>query len=113
MTRASEERTAELFKAMGDPHRLDILEILSTQGGHRPTTDCICACDVQAAVGLSQPSVSHHMKILVNAGLVHQEKHGRWMYYSLDNDGFQRAMDVLQHYLATADQASERPAVGA
>jgi ArsR family transcriptional regulator len=76
-----------VFKALGDPTRLKILELLEARG--RTCCDLIarderglCACDIEAAVGLSQSAVSHHMDLLRRAGLVHGEKRGRWMFYT-------------------------------
>ena len=74
------------FKALGDPNRLKILDLLRSSG--RSCCDLIsrderglCACDVEQAIGLSQAAVSHHMAILIRAGLVEAEKRGRWMFY--------------------------------
>ena len=78
---------APVFKALGDPTRLKILDLLKTHG--RSCCDLVsaserglCACDIEAAVGLSQAAVSHHMDILKRAGLVLAEKRGRWKFYS-------------------------------
>ena len=75
-----------LFKALGDPTRLKILDLLKSRG--QSCCDLIarderglCACDIETAVGLSQAAVSHHMGLLRRAGLVDAEKRGRWMYY--------------------------------
>ena len=74
------------FKALADPTRLKILNLLKAKG--RSCCDLIarsepglCACDIEAAVGLSQAAVSHHMGLLRRAGLVDAEKRGRWIYY--------------------------------
>ena len=76
-----------VFKALGDPTRMRILDLLKAKG--RSCCDLIardekglCACDVEAAVGLSKAAVSHHMALLRRAGLVNAEKRGRWIYYS-------------------------------
>ena len=75
-----------VFKALGDPTRLKILELLKARG----KTCCelvareekgLCACDVERAVGLSQAAVSHHMDLLRRSGLVEAEKRGRWIFY--------------------------------
>lgn len=75
-----------LFKALGDPTRLKILDLLKSRG--QSCCDLIarderglCACDIETAVGLSQAAISHHMGLLRRAGLVEAEKRGRWMYY--------------------------------
>ena len=68
--------TAKLFKALGDENRLYILSML--QHGER------CACVLLEHVNLSQPTLSHHMKILVGCGLVNDRKEGKWHHYSLN-----------------------------
>lgn len=69
---------ARLFKALGDENRLHILELL--QGGER------CACVLLENLHLSQPTLSHHMKILCDAGLVTGRKEGKWVYYTLNRE---------------------------
>lgn len=80
-------RLAAAFKALGDPKRLRILELLKARGRScceliSPSEKGLCACDLEAALGLSQAAVSHHMGWLRRAGLVKAEKRGRWVYYS-------------------------------
>lgn len=70
--------TARQFKALGDENRLHILELL--QGGER------CACVLLENLHLSQPTLSHHMKILCDAGLVTGRKEGKWVYYTLNRN---------------------------
>lgn len=72
------EALAQRFKALGDPTRVHLLAIVSAAEGGEA-----CVCDLTAPVGLSQPTVSHHLKILVDAGLLAREKRGVWSYYSL------------------------------
>lgn len=69
---------ARAFKALADPTRVQLLAIVASQDGGEA-----CVCDLTAPVGLSQPTVSHHLKILVDAGLLTREQRGRWAYYSL------------------------------
>lgn len=69
---------ARTFKALGDPTRVQLLSIVAAAGGGEA-----CVCDLTAPVGLSQPTVSHHLKILVDAGMLTREQRGRWSYYSL------------------------------
>jgi ArsR family transcriptional regulator, arsenate/arsenite/antimonite-responsive transcriptional repressor len=80
---------APVFKALGDPTRLKILDLLRVRG--RTCCDLVgrderglCACDIEAEVGLSQAAVSHHMGLLTRAGLVTADKRGRWMFYRRD-----------------------------
>lgn len=67
---------ARVFKAMGDPTRVKLMSMIVGSG-----TGEMCVCDLTGPVGLSQPTVSHHMKLLVEAGLVAREQRGRWAYY--------------------------------
>ena len=73
--------TAELFKALGDPARVRILNILATSGG-----EPVCVCHLIEPLELSQPTVSHHMRKLLDAGLVEREQRGKWAYFSLNSD---------------------------
>lgn len=70
---------AKLFKALADETRLAIIKQLSEQRE-------VCACDFQACCDLAQPTVSHHLKVLRDAGLVNTEKRGLWVYYTLNRD---------------------------
>jgi ArsR family transcriptional regulator len=73
---AGAESLAHGFKALSDPTRVRLLSLISaTDGGEA------CICDLVEPVGLSQPTVSHHMKQLADAGLVTREQRGRWAYY--------------------------------
>lgn len=81
-----EAALAVAFKALADPTRVRILALLRARGrsccaliGKREAG--LCACDVQAEIGLAQSVVNHHMQILIRAGLVSGEKRGRWVYY--------------------------------
>ena len=68
----------DCLKALADATRVQLLAIVAAQEGHEA-----CVCDLTEPVGLSQPTVSHHLKILVDAGLLTREQRGRWAYYSL------------------------------
>jgi ArsR family transcriptional regulator len=69
------------FTALADPVRLQVLSILAAS----PEGE-VCVCDFVKPLGKSQPTVSHHMKILADAGLVHGERRSKWVYYSLDRE---------------------------
>ncbi len=74
------EAAAELsarFKALGDPNRLTLLSLIAASEGGEA-----CVCDLTEPVGLGQPTVSHHLKILVDAGFLTRERRGSWTYYS-------------------------------
>ena len=74
------DRTAELMKVLSDPTRLTMMA--SLWKAQAP----ICICDFTAGLGLSQPTISHHMARLKEAGLVESDKRGIWVYYSLRGD---------------------------
>jgi ArsR family transcriptional regulator len=104
----------EAFKALADPTRLGILELLRKRGKSRcgpvrAGEAGMCACDVEAAVGLSQAAVSHHMAILRRAGLVHAEKRGRWMFYRREEAALTTLARALAGQLEGARAATSRP----
>jgi ArsR family transcriptional regulator, arsenate/arsenite/antimonite-responsive transcriptional repressor len=73
------DATADLFKALADPSRVRIVNLLATSGG-----EPVCVCHLIEPLGLSQPTVSHHMKKLLDVGLVVREQRGKWAYFSLN-----------------------------
>jgi ArsR family transcriptional regulator len=81
------EASAALFKALGDPYRLTILATLTS-------ADEVCVCDFTAALPLNQPTVSHHLRVLRDAGLVTCERRGTWVYYQLAPDALERLNDA-------------------
>jgi len=98
----SDEEALELerlFKALADRHRLRILNTLLAAGG-----EAVCVCEFQPTLGISQPTVSHHLKQLVEAGLLEREKRGTFAYYSLRPGALER-LGVL---LAAPDEALSR-----
>jgi ArsR family transcriptional regulator len=85
------QATAQLFKALADPHRVKILNLLAT------SPEPVCVCEFTEPLGLSQPTVSHHLKKLMDAGLLDREQRGTWAYYSLRPDalgGLAAALDL-------------------
>ena len=72
------QRLARMFKALGDPTRVRLLSIIAAQSGGEA-----CVCNLTEPVGLSQPTVSHHMRQLVDAGLVTRKQRGKWAYYTI------------------------------
>jgi ArsR family transcriptional regulator len=89
------QATAHLFKALADPHRVKILNLLAT------SPDPVCVCEFTEPLGLSQPTVSHHLKKLVQVGLLQREQRGTWAYYSLDRDALSRLATVVDLQGAT------------
>ena len=83
------EATAELFKALADPARVRIVNLLAQAEGHT-----ICICELTEPLELSQPTVSHHMKKLHDAGLVAREQRGKWAYFTLNSEAVQQLAAV-------------------
>lgn len=80
------ESLAGVFKALGDPTRVRLLSLIAAHADGEA-----CVCDLTGPVGLSQPTVSHHLKQLVEAGLITREQRGKWAYYRV----VQPALDAL------------------
>lgn len=82
------KKAAVMFKAFCDENRLQILELL--QDGER------CACRLLEEMQITQPTLSHHMKILCDAGVVVGRKEGKWMHYSISDQGIEEARECLK-----------------
>jgi ArsR family transcriptional regulator, arsenate/arsenite/antimonite-responsive transcriptional repressor len=89
LTADDADTTAALFKALADPARVRIVSLLAR------SAEPACVCELTPSLGLSQPTVSHHLKKLVQAGLLEREQRGVWAYYSLDRSALERAASVL------------------
>lgn len=76
LSKAQAEDLASIFKALGDPARLRLLNFIAAQ----PDGEA-CVCFLTEPIGLSQPTVSHHLKVLFDAGVLEREKRGAWVYY--------------------------------
>ncbi|GAB0104672.1 metalloregulator ArsR/SmtB family transcription factor [Nocardia sp. JMUB6875] len=81
---------ASTFKALGDPVRLRLLSLIAAAGGEE-----VCVCELTPAFDLSQPTISHHLKVLREAGLLSSERRGTWVYYRIIPEALQRLSDVL------------------
>ena len=89
-TPADAQAMARIFKALGDPARVRLLSLIAAhQGGEA------CICDLVEPVGLSQPTVSHHMKQLADAGLVTREQRGKWAYYRIVEQALRSVADAV------------------
>src|SRR4051812_25011950 len=75
---ATAARLATMFKALGDPTRVKLISLIAAGDGAEA-----CVCDLLTHVELSQPTVSHHLKQLVDAGLISREQRGKWAYYRI------------------------------
>lgn len=82
------EENAKVFKAFCDENRLQILEML--RGGEK------CACILLEKLNITQPTLSHHMKILCDSGIVTSRKDGKWTHYSISDSGTNNAKSLLE-----------------
>jgi ArsR family transcriptional regulator len=80
--------TADVFKALADPARVRIVNMLATSG------EPVCVCHLIEPLGLSQPTVSHHLKKLTDAGLLAREQRGKWAYFSLRPEAVETLITV-------------------
>ena len=90
-----EKKVSTIFKALCDENRVRILALL--KGGEK------CACKLLETLDIVQPTLSHHMKILCDSGLVVSRKEGKWMHYSLSREGFSRAVSCLNAFLGEVE----------
>ncbi|MBR5513562.1 MAG: winged helix-turn-helix transcriptional regulator [Ruminococcus sp.] len=83
----NEKQTATIFKAFCDENRIKILQLLID--GEK------CACKLLEAMNITQPTLSHHMKTLLDSGIVNGRKEGKWMHYSISKKGLEKAQEYL------------------
>jgi ArsR family transcriptional regulator, arsenate/arsenite/antimonite-responsive transcriptional repressor len=89
LSESDAEATAELFRLLGDPARVKIVSLLAT------SEEPVCVCNLTEPLGLSQPTVSHHLKRLTDAGLLEREQRGKWAYFSLRPGALERLGALL------------------
>lgn len=89
ITSGQAEALAATFKALADPHRIRIVNLLAN------ADEPVCVCEFMPELGLSQGTVSFHLKKLLDAGLLEREQRGTWAYYSLSRDGLDRLADIF------------------
>jgi ArsR family transcriptional regulator, arsenate/arsenite/antimonite-responsive transcriptional repressor len=89
ISREQADTLAAVFKALADPHRLRIVNLLANAG------EPVCVCDFMPHLGLSQGTVSFHLKKLLDVGLLEREQRGTWAYYSLNRTGLAGLRDVF------------------
>ena len=90
LTVAEADSIARTFKALGDPTRVRLLSLIAASRDGEA-----CICDLTEPVGLSQPTVSHHMKLLAEAGLVTREQRGKWAFYQPTTSTLAEAVSAL------------------
>ncbi len=91
----TEEELAGIFHALSDPLRLRLLDLLPKA----ETPEPICVCDLAKKLEVSQPNMSHHLKILRSAGLIHCVKSGGFSYYQVDPEGVKAALEQVEKRL--------------
>lgn len=84
------ERLAHVLKAVAEPARLQLLSLIRSNGE-------ACACDLYEPLRLSQPTVSHHLKVLTEAGLLHREQRGTWAWFSINPARLRDLRDLFTH----------------
>ena len=89
----------KMFKALADDHRLQIMRLLAD--GEK------CGCILLRALDIGQPTLSHHMKILCDAGLVNARKTGTWMHYSVSREGAAYIREAVEMYVALPDENAD------
>src|SRR5688572_9104010 len=87
---AERDRLVAVFRALGDPTRLDVYRLIAAQ------PEPLCVCDIVARFEVSQPTISHHLKILREAGLVTVSRRGVWAYYAAATAGLDAAQAALE-----------------
>ena len=96
---AQRERLAAAFKALADPTRLEVFRLIAAQEAP------VCACDVVDRFEVSQPTVSHHLRVLREAGLITVSRRGVWAYYAADPRGLDLLRDALDGLAPAAPAA--------
>jgi ArsR family transcriptional regulator len=84
------DATAQVFKTLGDPARIKVINLLALR------SEPICACEFIPALGLTQATVSHHLKKLTDAGLLEREQRGKWAYFSLRPEALAQLADLVR-----------------
>lgn len=90
---------AQIFKALGDENRIQILKMLQT--GEK------CGCELLDELNITQPTLSHHMKILSSSGIVKSRRDGKWLYYAIDCDGIMAVRTMLRSLLTPENIPAE------
>jgi ArsR family transcriptional regulator len=104
LTETAAVNLAKGFKALGDPVRLRLLSLIAARGG-----DEVCVCDLTDEFTLTGPTISHHLRVLRDAGFIDCERRGTWVYYWIVRD----ALTPLSHLLDTSTVATSDHGTGA
>jgi ArsR family transcriptional regulator len=97
MSTAEATRATEDLAILAHPVRMQLLDVLVRKEG------VVCVCDLESAVPVKQPTVSHHLKLLREAGLIHSERRGLYAYYTIDRPALNHLRDRIASHLQTLD----------
>ncbi|MFG1683212.1 ArsR/SmtB family transcription factor [Nonomuraea sp. NPDC049269] len=86
---------ARVFKALGDPIRLRLLSLIGAHEGGRQAGEGVCVCELTGAFAVTAPTISHHLKVLREAGLIDSQRRGTWVYYWIIPATLKRLTGVL------------------
>jgi ArsR family transcriptional regulator, arsenate/arsenite/antimonite-responsive transcriptional repressor len=89
---AEQRRMVAVFRALGDPTRLDIFRLIASQ------SEALCVCDLVGRFDVTQPTISHHLKVLREAGLVTVSRRGTWAYYTANPRGLELLHGIASHF---------------
>ena len=90
LTHREAVQLAALFRVLSEPARLQMLSLIAAQANQE-----VCACELVESLGLSQPTISHHLKVMYEAGLLEKERRGTWIYYRIVQDRLSMLKNVL------------------
>ncbi|AQT81051.1 transcriptional regulator [Mycolicibacterium litorale] len=90
LTASAAAELAGMLKALSDPIRLRLLSVVASHSGGEA-----CVCDISEGIDVSQPTISHHLKVLRTAGLIDSERRGSWVYYRVIPEALQQLSAVL------------------
>lgn len=91
LSRQDAEQLARLLKAISDPTRLQLISLINSSSGAES-----CACNLTAPLGLSQPTISHHLKVLAEVGLIEGEKRGTWIWYTVKQERWHQLTQLIE-----------------
>jgi ArsR family transcriptional regulator len=100
LTSAQAVELEQLFKALADRHRVRILNLLAS------ADDAVCVCKLEPALGLAQPTVSYHLRLLTEAGLLERERRGRFAYYRIASGALDRVGELVRQPSRPREQAA-------
>ncbi|WP_280505901.1 ArsR/SmtB family transcription factor [Nocardia farcinica] len=100
LTPAAAIELASVFRALSDPVRLQLLSSIASRAGQEA-----CVCDISAGVEVSQPTISHHLKVLREAGLLESERRASWVYYRVVPAAMARIAEILDAHTTGAGEA--------